>query len=233
MAQKLAKILVVDDEPQIRKFLRICLSVHHYQVVDAAGGAEAVALCATEQPDLVILDLGLPDMDGQQVLDRIREWSRVPIIVLSIRADETEKIEALDRGADDYVTKPFGIGELMARVRTALRHRLQTEGEPPEFCTGGLCVDLAARRVTVDGEEVKLSRKEYELLRLLVSHAGRVLTHRHLLQEVWGKPYVNETQYLRVYVRQLRQKLEKEPARPQYILTEPGVGYRLQLQERS
>jgi two-component system KDP operon response regulator KdpE len=222
-----ARILVVDDEPQIRRFLSASLNSHEYTVIEAHTGNEAIRLCTTAQPDLVILDLGLPDMDGREVLSRIREWSRVPIIVLSVRFDEQDKIDALDRGADDYVTKPFGMGELLARMRTALRHRVGTSEEAPLFTSGGLAVDLTRRVVTVEGQEVRLSRKEYEVLRTLVKHAGKVITHQQLLREVWGPAHVNETQYLRVYVGQLRQKIERDPTQPRYIITEAGVGYRL------
>jgi two-component system, OmpR family, KDP operon response regulator KdpE len=222
-----ARILVVDDEPQIRRFLSASLNSHEYTVIEAHTGNDAIRLCTTAQPDLVILDLGLPDIDGREVLTRIREWSRVPIIVLSVRFDEQDKIDALDRGADDYVTKPFGMGELLARMRTALRHRVGTSEEAPLFSTGGLAVDLTRRVVTVDGEEVRLSRKEYEVLRTLVKHAGKVITHQQLLREVWGPAHVNETQYLRVYVGQLRQKIERDATQPRYIITEAGVGYRL------
>jgi two-component system, OmpR family, KDP operon response regulator KdpE len=222
-----ARILVVDDEPQIRRFLSASLNSHEYTVIEAHTGNDAIRLCTTAQPDLVILDLGLPDMDGREVLSRIREWSRVPIIVLSVRFDEQDKIDALDRGADDYVTKPFGMGELLARMRTALRHRVGTSEEAPLFTSGGLAVDLTRRVVTVEGQEVRLSRKEYEVLRTLVKHAGKVVTHQQLLREVWGPAHVNETQYLRVYVGQLRQKIERDPTQPRHLITEAGVGYRL------
>jgi two-component system KDP operon response regulator KdpE len=222
-----ARILVVDDGPQIRRFLSASLNSHEYTVIEAHTGNEAIRLCTTAQPDLVILDLGLPDMDGREVLSRIREWSRVPIIVLSVRFDEQDKIDALDRGADDYVTKPFGMGELLARMRTALRHRVGTSEEAPLFTSGGLAVDLTRRVVTVEGQEVRLSRKEYEVLRTLVKHAGKVVTHQQLLREVWGPAHVNETQYLRVYVGQLRQKIERDPTQPRHLITEAGVGYRL------
>jgi len=223
------RILVVDDEPQIRRFLRTSLSAHGYQVIEAARGQDAMVLVTTERPDVVMLDLGLPDMDGLEVIRHIREWSNVPIIVLSVRGREADKIAALDGGADDYVTKPFGMGELLARIRAALRHRRQAEAEEPVFRSGGLMVDLARRVVTVDGHEVKLTPREYDLLRVLVMHAGKVITHRHLLREVWGPAAVYETHYLRVYVGQLRQKIERDPAQPYYILTEAGVGYRLRL----
>jgi two-component system KDP operon response regulator KdpE len=221
------RALIVDDEPQIRRFLRATLNAHHYQVIEAASGDEAISKIATEHPDIVILDLGLPDLDGLDVIDRIREWSKVPIIVLSVRGHESDKIAALDRGADDYVTKPFGTGELLARVRAALRHQLQSEVEEPLFRAGELSVDLAKRIVTVGDQEVKLTPKEYDLLRLLVTHAGKVLTHQLLLREVWGPTFMGETHYVRVYVGTLRQKIEPNPAQPRYILTEPGVGYRL------
>ena len=222
-----ARVLVVDDEPQIRRFLSASLNSHEYTVIEAHTGNEAIRLCTTAQPDLVILDLGLPDMDGREVLSRIREWSRVPVIVLSVRFNEQDKIDALDRGADDYVTKPFGMGELLARMRTALRHRVGTSEEAPHYSTGSLSVDLTRRLVSVEADEIRLSRKEYEVLRMLVKHAGKVVTHQQLLREVWGPAHVNETQYLRVYVGQLRQKIERDPTQPRYIITEAGVGYRL------
>lgn len=229
MSEQPIRVLIVDDEPQIRRFLRTSLSAHGYHVVEAALGEEAIHKTASERPDVVILDLGLPDIDGMDVIGRVREWSQIPIIVLSVRGREADKIAALDRGADDYVTKPFGVGELLARIRTALRHRLQAEVEAPVFRAGGLTVDLAKRVVAVEGREVKLAPKEYDLLRILVTHAGKVLTHQQLLREVWGPAYVQETHYLRVYIGQLRQKLESDPAQPRYILTEPGVGYRLRV----
>jgi two-component system KDP operon response regulator KdpE len=223
------RVLIVDDEPQIRRFLRTSLSAHGYRVIEASHGRQAITLTATERPELVLLDLGLPDMDGLEVIHRLREWSAMPIIVISVRGEEVKKIEALDGGADDYVTKPFGMGELLARIRAALRHRLQTEVEEPVFRSAGLSVDLVRRVVTVEGREVKLTPKEYDLLRLLVTHAGKVITHQHLLREVWGPGSLYETHYLRVYVGQLRQKLEPAPTQPRYILTEPGVGYRLHI----
>jgi two-component system KDP operon response regulator KdpE len=223
--------LVVDDEPQIRRFLRTSLSAHGYHVVEAACGKEAFVSITSERPDAVLLDLGLPDMDGLDLIRRVRDWSKVPIIVLSVRGGERDKIEALDIGADDYVTKPFGMGELLARIRAALRHRLQAEVEAPVFRSGGLTVDLARRVVTVDGCELKLTPKEYDLLRVLVVHAGKVVTHQHLLRQVWGPQSVHETHYLRVYIGQLRQKIERDPARPGHLLTEAGVGYRLRLCE--
>ena len=231
MTSPAPRILVVDDEPQIRRFLRTTLSAHGYRVIEASCGRDALALTATEQPALVLLDLGLPDIDGLEVIHRLREWSTVPIIVVSVRGQESEKIAALDNGADDYVTKPFGMGELLARMRAALRHRLQAELDEPVFHAGGLTVDLGKRVVSVDSHEVKLTPKEYDLLRVMVTHAGKVITHQHLLREVWGPGSVHETHYLRVYIRQLRQKLEPDPAQPCYILTEPGVGYRLRMED--
>jgi two-component system KDP operon response regulator KdpE len=221
--------LVVDDEPQIRRFLRTSLSAHGYHVIEASCGKDAITSMTTERPDVLILDLGLPDMDGLEIIRRVRGWSMIPMIVLSVRGGEEEKIAALDSGADDYVTKPFGMGELLARIRAALRHRLQAEVEEPVFRSGGVSVDLSRRLVTVDGGEVKLTPKEYELLRVLVIHAGKVITHQQLLREVWGATYVHETHYLRVYIGQLRQKIEPDPAQPRHILTEPGVGYRLRI----
>ena len=225
---RLARILVVDDEPQIRKFLRISLSAHGYEVIEAARGEEAVARSATESPDLVILDLGLPDFDGQEVIARIREWSKLPIIVLSVRAAEAEKVAALDLGADDYITKPFGIHELLARVRAVLRSR-SLEGERPlaVVTVGDLAIDIPRRRVRLAGTEVRLSRKEFALLRLLARHAGRIVTHQQLLREVWGPAHEHETHYLRIYIGHLRQKLGDDPTQPRYIGNEPGVGYRL------
>jgi two-component system, OmpR family, KDP operon response regulator KdpE len=231
MAEPSMRVLIVDDEPQIRRFLRTSLSAHGYRVTEASCGREAITLMATEQPELVLLDLGLPDMDGLEVIRRLREWSTVPIIVVSVRGQEGKKIEALDGGADDYVTKPFGMGELLARIRAAFRHRLQAEVEEPVFRSAGLTVDLVRRIVTVDGREVRLTPKEYDLLRLLVTHAGKVITHQQLLREVWGPGSLYETHYLRVYIGQLRQKLEPDPAQPRYILTEPGVGYRLRMED--
>lgn len=220
-------ILVVDDEPQIRRFLRTSLGAQGYRLSEAVNIAEALLMAARDEPDLVILDLGLPDGDGFSVIEALRAQSQVPIIVLSVRSDEQGKVRALDLGADDYVTKPFGMEELVARVRTALRHKLQVQGEAPIFRNGDLAADLVRRIVTVAGREIKLSAKEYDLLRILIMHAGKVLTHGFLLREVWGPAHVEDVQYLRVYIRQLREKLETVPTSPQYILTETGVGYRL------
>jgi two-component system, OmpR family, KDP operon response regulator KdpE len=227
-AEGIARILVIDDEPQIRRFLRISLNAYGYEVIEAVRGEEGIAKCATESPNLVILDLGLPDLDGQEVIGRVREWSSVPIIVLSVRAAEDEKVAALDRGADDYVTKPFGIHELLARVRASLRARRQG-GAPPStvFKAGELTIDLPRRRVHVAGSDIKLSRKEFAILQLLAQHAGRIVTHQHLLREVWGPSHEHETHYLRIYIGHLRQKLGDDPAEPRYISNEPGVGYRL------
>jgi two-component system, OmpR family, KDP operon response regulator KdpE len=219
------KILVVDDEPPIRKLLRTGLSTQGYQILEAPNGKAALELLE-QKPDLVILDLGLPDIQGMELLRMLRARNEgVPIVVLSSRGDEVGKVQALDLGADDYVTKPFGMDELLARMRAALRHQLQVHGERPVFRTGDLSVDLVRRIVKVGEREVKLSPKEYELLRALVQHAGKVLTHKFLLGELWDD--LTDAQYLRVYVRQLRQKIEADPERPQYVLTETGVGYRL------
>ena len=223
------KILVVDDEPPIRKLLRTGLGAQGYEVLDAPNGKAALELLA-KKPDLVILDLGLPDIDGLELLRRIRHLqSSLPIVVLSSRGDEAGKVAALDLGADDYVTKPFGMDELLARMRAALRHQLQVHGEQPIFRVGDLSVDLVRRIVRKADKEVKLSPKEYDLLRLLVQHAGKVLTHKFLLRELWDD--LTDTQYLRVYVRQLRRKIEADPERPQHIMTETGVGYRLRAPE--
>jgi two-component system KDP operon response regulator KdpE len=223
------KILVVDDEPPIRKLLRMGLTAQGYEVLDAPNGKTALELLA-RKPDLVILDLGLPDFDGLELLQRIRRAQEgVPVVVLSSRDDEAGKVAALDLGADDYVTKPFGMEELLARMRAALRHQLQVQGERPVFHVGELSVDLVRRLVRIADKDVKLSPKEYDLLRLLVQHAGKVLTHKFLLQQLWDEP--TDTQYLRVYVRQLRRKIEADPERPRYLQTETGVGYRLRAPE--
>ncbi len=219
------QVLIVDDEPPIRKLLRMGLGSQGYDVAEAPNGRIALELLE-QGPGLVILDLGLPDMDGLEVLRAIRSRNEsVPVVVLSSRGDETSKVQALDLGADDYVTKPFGMEELLARMRAAVRHQLQIQGERPVFKVGDLSVDLVRRIVKVKDQEVKLSPKEYDLLRVLVQHAGKVLTHRFLLGELWDT--LTDAQYLRVYVRQLRQKIEADPERPQYILTETGIGYRL------
>jgi len=218
--------LVIDDEPQIRRLLRVTLEANGYRVFDAATGHEGIVQAAQRRPDVVLLDLGLPDLDGLTVLKRLREWSHVPVVVLSVRDREEDKISALDNGADDYVTKPFNSGELLARLRAALRH-VQPQGADAMFRSGNVEVDLAARLVRKRGHEIKLTPIEYALLRLLVSHAGKVLTHRQLLTEVWGANAVEQTHYLRVHVAHLREKLEDDSSKPDLILTEPGVGYRL------
>jgi two-component system, OmpR family, KDP operon response regulator KdpE len=219
------RVLVVDDEPPIRKLLRMGLSAHGYLTLEAPNAKAALDLLS-EAPDLIILDLGLPDADGHDLLRTIRTRNEsVPIVVLSSRSDEAGKVEALDLGADDYVTKPFGMDELLARIRAALRHQLQIHGERPVFRLGQLSVDLVRRIVKVGDREIKLSPKEYDLLRVLVQHAGKVLTHKFLLGELWDS--LTDAQYLRVYVRQLRQKIEADPEQPQYVLTETGIGYRL------
>ena len=222
-------LLVVDDEPPIRRLLRTSLGAEGFEVIEADSAEKAFATIEARKPEIVILDLGLPDQDGLDVIRRIRKsGSKLPIVVLSSRGDERGKVEALELGADDYVTKPFGIAELVARIRTALRHRFQEQGGEPLFKSGPLEVDLVRRVVTVSGEEVKLSPKEYDILRLLVLHAGKVLIHRFIMQQVWGA--ASDVQYLRIYVRQLRQKIEPDPERPTLIMTETGVGYRLRVE---
>ncbi|RXG99898.1 response regulator [Bradyrhizobium zhanjiangense] len=225
MNAALIKVLVIDDEPPIRKLLRMGLTTQGYEILEASNGKTALDKLA-EEPALIILDLGLPDIQGHELLRTIRARNEgVPIVVLSSRGDEAGKVQALDLGADDYLTKPFGMDELLARLRAALRHQLQVKGERPVFRTGDLSVDLVRRIVKVGERDVKLSPKEYDLLRVLVQHAGKVLTHRFLLKELWDE--LTDAQYLRVYVRQLRQKIEADPERPQYVLTETGIGYRL------
>ncbi|MGO4406828.1 response regulator transcription factor [Bosea sp. RAF48] len=226
MTTMAVRVLVVDDEPPIRKLLRVGLGTEGYTISEAGNAKDAIARIDAEEPDLVLLDLGLPDMTGQELLRLWRSEGRtLPIVILSSRTDEAGIVQALEAGADDYVTKPFGMRELAARLRVALRHKLHQQGERPVFRTGELSVDLVRRIVQVGGTEVKLSPKEYDILRALVQHAGKVLTHRHLLKEVWGGN--EDVQYLRVYIRQLRQKIEPVPEQPHYITTEPGVGYRL------
>ena len=220
------RVLVVDDEPAIRRFLRASLAAHGYDVFEAADGQSALTAVASARPDLVILDLGLPDMDGVEVTRQLREWTQIPILIISVRGQENDKIAALDAGADDYVTKPFGVGELLARMRVALRHTASAT-EEPVFVADDLTVDLSRREVRLCGREVQLTPTEYDLLRVLVTHAGKVLTHRQLLREVWGMGYEQETHMLRVNISNLRRKLEPDPTRPRYIRTEPGVGYRL------
>jgi two-component system KDP operon response regulator KdpE len=228
MSESAPVIVAIEDDPQIRRFLRTGLESHGFQVHEAETGGQGIAEAARRRPDLVILDLGLPDMDGVEVVKKVREWSALPVIVLSARAIETDKVAALDAGADDYLTKPFGMGELLARIRVALRH---AQGSAQEnsgvFAVAGLKVDLAHRRIQVDGREVHLTPIEYRLLAALVKHAGKVLTHRQLLKDVWGPAYVERSHYLRVHMAALRHKLEADPARPRFLLTEAGVGYRL------
>jgi two-component system, OmpR family, KDP operon response regulator KdpE len=220
-------ILLIEDEAQMRRFLRVSLTSNGYHLFEADTAQDGLAQAAARNPDLVLLDLGLPDQDGLTVTQRIREWTQTPIIVISARGRESDKIQALDAGADDYVTKPFGIGELLARIRVALRHKATAATGAPEFIAGDLRVDLARRQVVVRGSEVHLTPIEYKLLTTLITHAGRVVTHRQLLREVWGPNSSDQTHYLRVYMGQLRHKLEVTPGRPEYLLTEPGVGYRL------
>ncbi len=226
MTGQAVRVLIVDDEPPIRKLLRVGLTAQDFAVSEATNARTAIERMAADKPDIVVLDLGLPDMSGHELLARWRgEGNALPIVILSSRTDEAGIVKALDMGADDYLAKPFGMNELVARLRVALRHRLQTHGEKPIFQTGDLAVDLVKRIVRLGGKEVKLSPKEYDILRLLVQHAGKVLTHKFLLENVWDG--LTDVQYLRVYVRQLRQKIETTPDQPRYILTETGVGYRL------
>lgn len=220
------RILVIDDEAQIRKFMRISLAANGYEVIEAENAGHGIALARDRHPDLIILDLGLPDVDGQEVISAVRRHSTVPIVVLSVRAEELDKVEALDRGANDYVVKPFGVAELMARVRAVLRPRAG-KGAEPVVEAAGVRIDLVRHVVTRDGEELHLSKKEWELLEFLARSPDHVLTHKHILREVWGPAHVEDTAYLRVYVNQLRQKLEADPSQPTLIVTEPGIGYRL------
>ena len=222
----LPRILVVDDELAIRRFLHTVLSSEEFSLHEAESGHAGLAAAAAFRPDVILLDLGLPDLDGIEVIKRIREWSPVPIIVLSVRDRENDKVAALDAGADDYLTKPFGVGELLARIRAALRRSLQEIPEPV-FTSSDLQVDLGSRRVTVGGADISLTPTEYDILRLLVTHAGKVLTHTHILKQIWGIAYLEQPHVLRVNVSNLRRKLESDPSRPQHIITEPGVGYRL------
>lgn len=226
-----SRILVVDDEPQIQRFLKPSLTAAGYEVVEAGTGAEALKAVATQAPDLVILDLGLPDMDGKEVIASLRGWSDIPIVILSARDRESEKIAALDLGADDYVEKPFGIGELTARIRTALRHRGRRDAIPTVMEVDGLTIDPIKRIVSRGGELVHLTPKEYDLLLLLARHTGRVVTHRTLLTTVWGPAHGDDLHYLRVFIGQLRQKIEQDPTQPRIVRTEPGVGYRMAEQE--
>ena len=226
-------ILLIEDEPQMRRFLRITLTTHSYRLVEAATAQEGLMQAATRNPDVVLLDLGLPDLDGLEVTRRLREWTQTPVIVISAREQEQDKVRALDAGADDYLTKPFSAGELLARIRVALRHaaRQRTGRQEPVFILHNLRVDLEQRRVFVSDQEVHLTPLEYKLLNLLIRNAGKVITHSQILKEVWGPAHANEVQYLRVYMTQLRHKLEADPARPRYLTTEIGVGYRLKVDE--
>ena len=221
------RVLVVDDEPQIQRFLKPSLSAAGYDVIAAVNGTAALKAAATQAPDIILLDLGLPDMDGKDVIAELRTWSKVPIVVLSARDREAEKIAALDLGADDYVNKPFGIGELMARLRTALRHAAQTAGEIAKVVSGDLVIDIAAHSVTRASKPIKLTPKEFELLAILARNVDRVVTHRHILTAVWGPAHAENLQYLRVFIGQLRQKLKAAPDEPELIQTEAGIGYRL------
>jgi len=232
MNEPAANILVVDDEPQIRKFLRLALETHGYGVVEAATAEAALRTAVTRRPDLVVLDLGLPDREGFDVLAALREWTQVPVLVLSVRAREAEKVRAFELGADDYVVKPFGMAELLARIGAALRRRVENLPGQPVFEVGELEVDLGRRIVRVDRVEVRLSPKQYRLLQVLVRNAGKVVTHRQLLDEVWGAAHLDDIQYLRVFVRKLRDRIEADPARPRYLLTELGVGYRLRTSDQ-
>ena len=232
MNDGLSKVLVVDDDRSIRRLLSAALEAHGYLPMEARDGQEALRMAALEQPRLFVLDLGLPDIDGLDLLGRLREWSSDPVIVLSVRARESEKVRALELGADDYVTKPFGMSEFLARVKAALRRTGAGQTPPPVFIVGGLKVDLARRQVTVDDSEVRLSPKQYRLLQLLVVNAGKVVTHHQLLRELWGPAHVDNVQYLRIFVRKLRNRIEADPSRPRYLHTELGVGYRLRASDQ-
>ena len=221
-----ARILVIDDEKQIRRMLKTALTGFGYNIAEASSGHEGLNQTAIFHPDLIILDLGLPDLDGVEVVRSLREWTQIPIIILSVREHESDKIKALDAGADDYITKPFSMGELLARIRVALRHMAKTEDEPV-LAFGELTVDLAHRRVILKGEDLKLTPTEYDILKYLALQAGKVVTHKQLLRAVWGPNYQEETHYLRIYIGQLRRKIETDPSQPSYIVTESGVGYRM------
>jgi two-component system KDP operon response regulator KdpE len=227
MTEENPVVLVVDDEVQIRRFLRAGLELDGFAVQDAETGGDALRAATLKPPDLVILDLGLPDMDGSEVLDRLRAWSSVPLIVLSVRSNEAEKVRLLESGADDYVVKPFGMAELLARAHAAMRRQARATLGEPVVKVGALAIDLPARIVTVNGQRVTLTPKEYRLLQILAQHAGNVVTHQYLLKEVWGSPHLHDTHYLRIFVRKLRQKIEEDPTQPRILLTELGVGYRL------
>jgi len=231
MSQDKGMILVIEDEPQMQRFLRIVLQGQGYSFIKAQTGQEGLVQAATRSPDIILLDLGLPDIDGLEVTRRLREWSDIPIIVLSAREQEQDKIKALDAGADDYLTKPFGAGELLARIRVAIRHKVmrQSATGEPVFILDNLRVDMSLRQVFLNEQEVHLTPIEYKLLTVLIQNAGKVITHNQLLKEVWGPSYSKETQYLRVYMTQLRHKLESDPARPRFLINEPGIGYRLKI----
>jgi two-component system, OmpR family, KDP operon response regulator KdpE len=231
MSQDKGMILVIEDEPQMQRFLRIVLEGQGYNFIEAQTGQEGLVQAATRSPDIILLDLGLPDIDGLEVTRRLREWSDIPIIVLSAREQEQDKIKALDAGADDYLTKPFGAGELLARIRVAIRHKVMRQADQgePLFILDNLRVDMAQRQVYLNEQEVHLTPIEYKLLTVLIQNAGKVVTHSQLLKEVWGPSYSKETQYLRVYMTQLRHKLESDPARPRFLINEPGIGYRLKI----
>ena len=220
------KVLIIDDDPPIRKLLKVSLGAHGYLLDEAACAKEGIIRAAIFHPDIIILDLGLPDFDGKKAIKEIREWAKTPIIILTARDQEVEKIESLDAGADDYLTKPFGVGELLARIRVCLRRLSRTDSEPIVHC-GDLSVDFVQRRVLIGEREVKLTPTEYELMKMLAQNAGRVLTHQQLLKAIWGASYSNDTHYIRVYIGQLRRKIEPDPTQPRYIITESGVGYRL------
>jgi two-component system KDP operon response regulator KdpE len=230
LANKGARILVVDDEQEIRRLLKVALTAYGYDISEAANGQEGLTQAAILHPDLLILDMSLPDLDGLEVIRRLREWSKIPIIILSVREQDQDKIQALEEGADDYVTKPFSMGELIARIRVAIRHQFVRNDEPV-IILGGLSIDLAHRQVSIDEKQIKLTPIEYEILKHLAINSGKVLTHRYLLTNVWGKEYQNQNHYLRIFIRQLRMKIEPKPAQPTYILTEPGIGYRLAVPE--
>jgi len=231
MSEPVPVILLIEDEAQMRRFLRASLSHAGYQLIETETAEQGLVQAAAQNPDLVLLDLGLPDLDGLVVTERLRQWAKMPIIVISARGQEQDKIKALDAGADDYLTKPFGVGELLARIRVALRHAAKTAEGDAQFLLGELKVDLVRRQVLLREVEVHLTPIEYRLLTTLIKHAGRVLTHRQLLREVWGPNASDQTQYLRVYMGQLRHKLEQDPSRPRFLVTEPGVGYRLRTNE--
>lgn len=225
-----SRILVVDDERPIRRFLRTSLAAHGFEIHEAASGEEALVMAANTRPDLIILDLGLPDIDGIEVTRRLREWTQIPIIILSVKEQESDKINALDAGADDYLTKPFGVGELTARIRVAMRHAAPVENQPV-FQVDDLVVDQVRRRVTVGGAEVSLTPTEYDLLKLLIKHAGKVITHHQILDQVWGSAYADQSHLVRVNISNLRHKIEADPTQPRFVITEPGVGYRFRDEE--